>query len=49
MFFNIWMIMAAILVFLKIKKLVKWDWGIVLAPACVGVLFKLAFVFFNRE
>ncbi|MCU0594336.1 MAG: hypothetical protein MUC98_02575 [Desulfobacterota bacterium] len=48
LFFNIWMTLAAVLVFLKLKKLIVWDWGIVLAPACVGILFKLAFAFFSR-
>jgi hypothetical protein len=47
-FFNAWMILAAVLVFLKIKKLVKWDWGIVLAPLIVVVLMKLAAIFFSR-
>lgn len=48
MVFNIWMIVAAVLVFLKFKKLITWDWGIVLAPVFVAVIFKIAFSFFNR-
>ena len=48
MFFNIWMIFAAVLVFLKFKKLVTWDWGVVLAPVVVAVVMKLAAVFFNH-
>jgi hypothetical protein len=47
-FFNAWMTLAAVLVFLKIKKRVKWDWPVVLAPACVGVLLKLTSAFFNQ-
>jgi hypothetical protein len=47
-FFNAWMILAAVLVFLKIRKLVKWDWGIVLAPVIVAVLLKVAYAFLNR-
>lgn len=48
LFFNIWMTLAAILVFLKLKKLIVWDWGIVLAPVWVAVIMKLALYFFNR-
>ena len=48
MVFNIWMIVAAVLVFLKFKKLITWDWGIVLAPVIVAVVMKLAAIFFNR-
>jgi hypothetical protein len=48
MFFNIWMILAGVLVFLKIKKLLKWDWPVVLAPACVGILAKGLLMFLNR-
>jgi len=48
MFFNTWMTLAAILVFLKLKKLVTWDWAIVLAPACVAVLVKGYLFFFNH-
>lgn len=47
-FFNIWMISAAVLVFLKFKKLITWDWGVVLAPVIVAVVMKLAAVLFNR-
>ena len=48
MFFNTWMTLAAVLVFLKLKKLITWDWGIVLAPACVAVLVKGYLIFFNH-
>jgi ABC-type uncharacterized transport system permease subunit len=47
-FFNTWMTLAALLVFLRIKKFIGWDWGIVLAPVCIGVLMKGVFVFLNR-
>jgi len=47
--FNAWMTMAAVLVFLKIKKLITWDWGIVLAPAVVGFLLKGYLIFVNRS
>jgi len=47
-FFNTWMILAAVLVFLKIKKLIMWDWGFVLAPVVVGFLIKGYFIFVNR-
>jgi hypothetical protein len=46
--FNILMILGAGLVFLKIKKLVTWDWVIVLAPVCIAVLIKILFIFLNR-
>jgi hypothetical protein len=46
--FNIWMTLAAVLVFLKVKKLVTWDWGIVLAPVVVAILIKAYLVFVNR-
>jgi hypothetical protein len=39
-FFNTWMTLAAVLVFLKIKKLVTWDWAIVVAPVVVAFLIK---------
>ena len=39
--FNILMIVAAVLVFLKIKKLIMWDWVVVLAPLCIAVLMKI--------
>lgn len=48
MFFNIWMTLAAVLVFLKLKKLITWDWAIVLAPVCVAVLVKGYFILFNH-
>ncbi|MGE5841261.1 MAG: hypothetical protein ACM335_03210 [Deltaproteobacteria bacterium] len=38
--FNAWMILSAVLVFLKIKKLINWDWPIILAPAIVGIAVK---------
>jgi hypothetical protein len=43
--FNILMILAAVLVFLKVKKLIMWDWGVVLAPACIAVLLKIVSLF----
>jgi|GEM_PF-2923625 len=46
--FNIWMIVAALLVFLKFKKLVAWDWGVVLAPVIVALVMKVASFLFNR-
>ncbi len=46
--FNILMISGAVLVFLKIKKLVTWDWVIVLAPVCIAVLIKILYSFLNR-
>ena len=48
MFFNIWMTLAAVLVFLKLKKLITWDWAIVLAPVCVAVLVKGYFILFDH-
>jgi len=47
-FFNVWMTLAAVLVFLKIKKLITWDWGIVVAPLVVALLMKGYLIFFNR-
>jgi len=47
-FFNTWMTFAAVLVFLRLKKLITWDWGIVLAPVCVAVLLKGYLMFFSR-
>jgi len=47
-FFNAWMTLAAVLVFLKIKKLITWDWGFVLAPVVVAFLIKGYFIFLNR-
>jgi hypothetical protein len=47
-FFNAWMILSAALVFLKVKKLVAWEWPIVLAPACVGIAVKALYFFLNR-
>jgi len=46
--FNIWMTLAAILVFLKVKKLITWDWGIVLAPVVVAILIKGYLIFVNH-
>jgi hypothetical protein len=46
--FNILMIVAAVLVFLKIKKLIMWDWGVVLAPACIAILLKILSIFLKR-
>jgi len=46
--FNIWMTLAAVLVFLKVKKLITWDWGIVLAPVVVAILIKGYLIFLNR-
>jgi hypothetical protein len=46
--FNIWMMLAAVFVFLKFKKLITWDWGVVLAPLIVAVVMKLAAILFNR-
>ena len=47
-FFNAWMTLAAVLVFLKVKKLITWDWGIVLAPVVVAILIKAYLIFVNR-
>ena len=47
-FFNAWMTLAAVLVFLKIKKLITWDWGFVLAPVVVAFLIKGYLIFVNR-
>jgi len=47
-FFNTWMTLAAVLVFLRIKKLITWEWGFVLAPVCIAVLIKGVFIFLNR-
>ena len=46
--FSSWMTLAAILVFLKIKKLITWDWGIVVAPVVVAFLVKGYLILFNR-
>jgi hypothetical protein len=46
--FNIWMTLAAVLVFLKVKKLITWDWGIVLAPVVVAILIKGYLLFANH-
>jgi len=48
MVFNVWMTLAAVLVFLKIKKLITWDWGIVVAPLVVALLLKAYLVFVER-
>ncbi len=48
MVFNIWMTLAAILVFLKLRNLIAWDWGVVLAPLIVAVLLRVAYAFLNR-
>lgn len=47
-FFNAWMTLAAVLVFLKIKKLIVWDWAVVVAPVVVALLLKAYLVFFER-
>jgi hypothetical protein len=46
--FNNLMILAAVLVLLKIKKYITWDWGIVLAPLVVAFLIKGYLIFLNR-
>jgi uncharacterized membrane protein len=46
--FTTLMTLAAVLVFLKIKKLITWDWSIVLAPAVVAFLMKAYLIFVNR-
>jgi len=46
--FNAWMTLAAVLVFLKVKKLITWDWGIVLAPVVVAFIVKGYLILFNR-
>ena len=46
--FNNLMIFAAVLVFLKIKKFITWDWGLVLAPLVVALLIKGYLIFLNR-
>jgi hypothetical protein len=46
--FNILMILAAVLVFLKIKKLITWDRGIVVAPLVVALLMKGYLIFVNH-
>jgi len=48
-FFSTWMTFAAVLVFLKVKKFITWDWGIVVAPAVVGFLVKGYLVLFSRS
>jgi len=47
-FFNAWMTVSAVLVFLKIKKLITWDWGIVLAPVVVAFIVKGYLILFDR-
>lgn len=42
------MISSAVLVFLKVKKLITWDWSIVLAPSVIAFLIKIHFIFVNR-
>jgi len=46
--FNNLMIFGAVLFFLKIKKFITWDWGIVLAPVVVAFLIKGYLIFINR-
>ena len=46
--FNILMVFAAVLVFLKVKKLTMWGWGVVLAPACIAILLKILSIFLKR-
>ena len=46
--FTILMALSAVLVFLKMKKLIRWDWSIVLAPAVIAFLIKIHFIFVNR-
>jgi hypothetical protein len=46
--FNILMVLAAVLFFLKVKKLIMWGWGVVLAPACIAILLKILSIFLKR-
>ena len=46
--FNYLMIFGAVLFFLKVKKLIMWGWGVVLAPACIAILLKILSIFLKR-
>jgi len=46
--FSILTILGAGLVFLKLKNLITWSWGIVLAPVVVAFLMKAHLIFVNR-
>jgi hypothetical protein len=46
--FTILMAFSAVLVFLKMKKLITWDWSVVLAPSVIAFLIKIHFIFVNR-
>jgi hypothetical protein len=46
--FNYLMIFGAVLFFLKVKKFITWDWGIVLAPVVIALLIKGYLIFFSR-
>jgi hypothetical protein len=43
--FSILMALSAVLVFLKQRRLITWDWSIVLAPAVIAFLIKIHFIF----
>ena len=42
------MIFGAVFFFLRIKKFITWDWGLVLAPVVVALLIKGYLIFVNR-
>jgi len=46
--FNIWMTLAEVLMFLKIKKVISRDWGIVVAPLVAALLLKAYIIFVER-
>jgi hypothetical protein len=47
--FTVLMALSAVLVFLKQRRLIAWDWSIVLAPAVIAFLIKIHFIFVTSE
>jgi hypothetical protein len=42
------MTLTAVLVLLKIKNVITWDWGTVLSPVCVVLLMKGFLILLNH-
>ena len=42
------MTLTAVLVLLKIKNVIMWDWGTVLSPVCVVLLMKGFLILLNH-
>jgi hypothetical protein len=41
------MILTVVLVFLKMRRLITWNWSIVLAPWVIAFLMKIHSIFVN--